>query len=210
MTKHILLILALASATAYADEQTSAAQGTLKAQGFYFGEITGQLDDQTTAAIKRFQIRNGLEVTGQLDAATLKALGQPSEPQQAAPPAAIPAPAPVKPEETPRALAPAAPQAANEGYAFVFARTPYETAPLEVQQTTVRKAQTLLSKKGFYRGEIDGTACETFQLALVDYQSANGLPRTGQLDMETLSALRLLPRTSTTPPSKVYRGIWVR
>ncbi len=51
------------------------AQEELKSQGFYFGEIDGKLDPANSAAIKRFQIRNGLEPTGTLSVETLKALG---------------------------------------------------------------------------------------------------------------------------------------
>ena len=51
-----------------------AVQDSLKKQGFYFGETTGKLDEPTRAAIKRFQIRQGMTVTGEADAATLEAL----------------------------------------------------------------------------------------------------------------------------------------
>lgn len=213
MKKYLLLILVFATSHLCADEQTSAAQKVLKEQGFYFGEVTGDLDAQTTAAIKRFQIRNGLEVTGELDAQTTGTLFPPAPAAEpvTTPPTAPEAYAPPPPEAPP--TPPLLPKTAqpDEGYAFVFAHTPYESAPPEVQQQTVRSAQTSLSQKGFYRGEIDGLASEPFQLALVHYQSSKGLPRTGQLDLQTLSALRLLPKTQSAPAERrVYRGIWVR
>src|SRR4029434_5777200 len=43
--------------------------------GFYYGEVTGEKDTDTTAAIRRYQIRNGLQITGDLNEETLKALG---------------------------------------------------------------------------------------------------------------------------------------
>ena len=58
-----------------ADSQTASAQQTLKDQGFYYGEITGTKDADTTAAIRRYQIRNGLQITGDLNAETRKSLG---------------------------------------------------------------------------------------------------------------------------------------
>lgn len=60
---------------AFADENVRAAQTRLKEAGFYFGEASGTFDNETSAAISRYQIRNGLQITGQLDAQTAKSLG---------------------------------------------------------------------------------------------------------------------------------------
>ncbi len=65
-------------ATLLADDSVSAAQTRLKDGGFYFGETNGEYDSETAAAVSRYQIRNGLPITGQLDAETVKALGVPS------------------------------------------------------------------------------------------------------------------------------------
>jgi peptidoglycan hydrolase-like protein with peptidoglycan-binding domain len=62
-------------ASVSADENVRAAQARLKEGGFYFNEPTGTYDSETAAAVSRYQIRNGLQITGQLDAATSKALG---------------------------------------------------------------------------------------------------------------------------------------
>ena len=64
-----------AAASARADQTISSMQQALKDQGFYYGEITGSKDADTTAALRRYQIRNGLKVTGDLDAETQKSLG---------------------------------------------------------------------------------------------------------------------------------------
>lgn len=58
-----------------ADESIRALQSRLKAGGFYFGEVNGRYDSDTAAAVTRYQIRNGLEITGKLDEATRYALG---------------------------------------------------------------------------------------------------------------------------------------
>ena len=58
-----------------ADETIRAVQTRLKTGGFYFGEINGRNDSRTTAAITRYQIRNGLQITGKLDSPTRRALG---------------------------------------------------------------------------------------------------------------------------------------
>lgn len=58
-----------------ADPMVESAQQALKDEGFYYGEVTGTKDTDTTAAIRRYQIRNGLQITGDLNEETLKALG---------------------------------------------------------------------------------------------------------------------------------------
>ncbi|HEX8312984.1 MAG TPA: peptidoglycan-binding domain-containing protein [Chthoniobacteraceae bacterium] len=57
-----------------ADPAISAGQRKLKERGFYTGEATGANDEATRSAVRRFQIREGLEVTGNLDQATAAAL----------------------------------------------------------------------------------------------------------------------------------------
>jgi len=52
----------------------TAVQEALKKRGFYFDQPTGQMDEPTRAALKRFQIREGLNVTGEIDAATSETL----------------------------------------------------------------------------------------------------------------------------------------
>ena len=67
--------LALSFATLQAADQTREIQKELKEEGFYFGEVDGTAGPALSAAIKRFQIRNGLEVTGDASQETLSALG---------------------------------------------------------------------------------------------------------------------------------------
>jgi peptidoglycan hydrolase-like protein with peptidoglycan-binding domain len=255
-----VLPLLLAS-TALADEQLRNAQTALKAQGFFYGDVNGQSSTETTAAIRRYQIRNGLEVTGTLNKETLEALnlGPKPAPQVAPPAPATPPPAkkpPIDlrkddPEESDRAYlenenpprrapdveprfstpyVPPAPQpysrdpyvvrppvpmdAPSHDYPVLFARTPYASAPLEVQQRVLRTAQGILAERGFYRDIVDGLPGPATEEALLTFQRSARLVLTGRLDMETLSTLRLLPgnamRNSAPPPSqRVYRGVWV-
>jgi hypothetical protein len=58
-----------------ADDNVRAAQTKLSDEGMYFGEIDGAYSSDFSAALSRYQIRNGLPITGQLDAETSKALG---------------------------------------------------------------------------------------------------------------------------------------
>jgi len=78
MKRFFLCLLAVSLAGAgslRADETVRAAQTRLKTGGFYFGEINGRYDSDTSVAITRYQIRNGLQITGKLDTATSQALG---------------------------------------------------------------------------------------------------------------------------------------
>src|SRR5437867_9124423 len=60
---------------ARADQMLESVQQALKDQGFYYGEITGQMNANLTAAVRRYQIRNGLQVNGELNSETLQSLG---------------------------------------------------------------------------------------------------------------------------------------
>jgi hypothetical protein len=72
----LLLTIILSSlASAPADETTRALQTKLKEGGFYFGEVNDDYTSETAAALTRYQIRNGLEISGQLDAKTAQSLG---------------------------------------------------------------------------------------------------------------------------------------
>src|SRR5258708_24088680 len=87
----VLLAIAIAlafAASIYADDyrpvdlqegwrpdNVRAVQEKLRNSGLYFGEIDGAYSSEVAAALGRYQIRNGLPITGQLDAETSKALG---------------------------------------------------------------------------------------------------------------------------------------
>src|SRR5919198_3748313 len=66
--------LALA-ASVCADDNVRAVQERLRDGGFYSGEIDGAYSSELAAALTRYQIRQGLAVTGQLDVDTSNALG---------------------------------------------------------------------------------------------------------------------------------------
>jgi peptidoglycan hydrolase-like protein with peptidoglycan-binding domain len=56
-------------------DNVRAVQEKLRDGGLYFGEIDGAYSSELAAALGRYQIRNGLPITGQLDDETSKALG---------------------------------------------------------------------------------------------------------------------------------------
>jgi peptidoglycan hydrolase-like protein with peptidoglycan-binding domain len=224
-------------AIARADDTVAQAQQALKDQGYYYGQVTGEKNADTTAAIRRFQIRNGLQVTGDLNSETMRALVS-SNPSPAPTVAAAPSPAPnvaarpstePEPEEEDLGDALRAPPQDRQIYPSspaivpqsggLFAGTPYETAPPPVQRDIVAAAQNFLARREFYRGEIDGVFGPSTEFSLRAWQARIGLPVTGRLDLETLAALNLLPgpnrqffgpRRRIPPPFEPpVRGEWV-
>jgi peptidoglycan hydrolase-like protein with peptidoglycan-binding domain len=76
MRNALLLLSGVLMVTSlWADDLTRAVQQRLKDKGFYYGEVDGQGGDETSAAIRRYQIRYGLKVTGELNDETLHSLG---------------------------------------------------------------------------------------------------------------------------------------
>ena len=57
-----------------AEGPIASVQRSLQEQQFYFGEVNGQLDEETRAALRRYQIHQGIPVSGELDTNTLQAL----------------------------------------------------------------------------------------------------------------------------------------
>jgi peptidoglycan hydrolase-like protein with peptidoglycan-binding domain len=213
------LVLLGSWSAAWADPAIESAQQKLKDSGFYYGEINGKKDADTTAAIRRYQIRNGLQITGELSAETQKSLGLTSKP--AATPATRPAqtPGPTPPgflEETPAPKTTPLPRGVQPPpndtedipepppnpppveNTRPFADTPYETAPPEVQQDIVSRAQMILLRQGYYRDEVDGHYGPAMNFALRNFQARFGLRPTGRFDVETLAALSLLPEQQRT------------
>lgn len=76
----IFLSLALVSVpvAVRADEATRNTQIALKNRGFYYGNVDGVGGPETEAAVRRFQIRQGLKVTGTLTEETAQKLNRPA------------------------------------------------------------------------------------------------------------------------------------
>ena len=252
------LVVALAlPLCARATDQLRDVQTELKTEGFYYGEINGETTSETTAAIRRYQIRNGLEVTGALSKETLDALGiggasthvAQENPPPAPPPPHTPratgqpprntpveqsdrdflrreeakprASEPSPPSSDPSVVAPPAPlDSPSADFPVLFADTPYSTAPREVQESTLRRAQIFLTNRRLYHAVIDGMPGPATEEAVLSFQRSLRLPLTGRLDLETLAGMRLLPGRSPIPlrgivrepnsAERIYRGIIIR
>ncbi|HEX4696519.1 MAG TPA: peptidoglycan-binding protein [Candidatus Udaeobacter sp.] len=78
MRKQFVFVVAIGLAVVgfvAADDNVREVQTKLSDEGFYFGEIDGAYSSDLSAALSRYQIRNGLPISGQLDVETSKALG---------------------------------------------------------------------------------------------------------------------------------------
>jgi len=87
---HLLLAMCVAGSVR-ADQTIQSVQQTLKDQGFYYGNVSGDKSAETTAAIRRYQIRNGLQVTGDINSETLRSLNVNSNQAGSSQPASKPA-----------------------------------------------------------------------------------------------------------------------
>jgi peptidoglycan hydrolase-like protein with peptidoglycan-binding domain len=200
-----------------ADQLVESVQQALKDDGFYYGEVNGDMNANLTAAIRRYQIRNGLQVTGELNDETLRSLGikssgssrptakaasptpavgaVPGEPPSDGTETTSPAP-PIQPfNNGPQGqqVFPSNPVSPASSPGTLFADTPFATAPPAVQHNVLVSAQIALARYGLYREQIDGIYGPAMELSLRAYQAQTRLPVTGRLDLETLAALRLLP-----------------
>jgi peptidoglycan hydrolase-like protein with peptidoglycan-binding domain len=212
-----------------ADQAVESIQQKLKDEGFYYGEINGKKDADTTAAIRRYQIRNGLQITGEINAETQRSLGithitpstsgprptgthSPDKPAlQQEPTGPKPAPTSRQPSDDelgeehfygpgPHELRPEA--------TGILDGTPFESAPPDVQRRVIIGAQTLLARRGYYRNAIDGIYGPGMQFAVQAYQARIDLLPTGRLDTETLASLGLLPGQRLPPFGPPHRRMF--
>ena len=181
-----------------ADQGIRSLQQTLKNQGFYYGAVTGDKNAETTAAIRRYQIRNGLQVTGEVNEETLRSVNPSSNSvASASPPASKPAaiqPNSVRPDASARLSQsspppsfnqPNRPLETNPQYSASF----YQSAPFRLNRRIIAGAQYQLMSRGYFRGRADGKYGSRTALAVRAFQSSAGLPPTGRLDIETVKAL---------------------
>ena len=193
----LCLVVTLCGANfAQADQTIRSLQQTLKDQGFYYGTVTGERSAETTAAIRRYQIRNGLKVTGEINEETTRSLNSnsvASTSRSISKPAAA-QPNDVRPDASAR-LSQSSPPSTfsqserplenNPSYSASF----YQLAPVWLNRRIVAEAQYQLLSRGYYHGRVDGKYGRQTAFAVRAFQSSAGLPPNGRLDLETLEAL---------------------
>src|SRR5437588_92568 len=187
---------------ARADQTVQSVQQALKDQGFYYGNVTGDKSSETTAAVRRYQIRNGLQVTGEMDPQTLHSLNVNSNSAASSQSTSKPAVAQqntntVRPVETPRLdqnsvqQPPNAPDHQPEMNP-TFPGALYQSAsPRMNKRLVIAEVQRQLISRGYYQGRIDGSYGRRTAFALRAFQFGSGLPPIGHLDTSTLHPLGL-------------------
>ena len=130
-----VLLAGMGSLSHAAEGPVASVQKSLKEQQFYFGEVNGNFDEETRAALKRFQIHDGLPVSGELDTATLQALQSRPAASDAAAPAAPAAPDEPAPERSVRGRARNLVQSDREFLAQVEGGEDASTPPAPVAPT---------------------------------------------------------------------------
>ena len=188
--------------SASADQTVQSVQQALKDQGFYYGNVTGENSAETNAAVRRYQIRNGLQVTGQTNPETLRSLNVNSNSAASPQPTSKPIVVQqntntVRPVETPHLdhnsvqPPPSAPDhqpEMNPG----LSNAGVEPTPTRMNRRMVlAEVQQQLISRGYYQGRADGRHGRRTALALREFQLSSGLPPTGHLDPSTVNALGL-------------------
>jgi len=224
------VITLCAAALVHADEAIRLLQQTLKQQGFYYGKVTGEKSAETTAAIRRYQIRNGLKVTGEINDETTRSLNASSNSVAAvSQPGSRPAAPRVnsvrrdgsssvtQASPPPLSSQPSRQFDANPSYSASF----YQSPPVRMNRRIIAGAQYQLVTRGYYRGRVDGNYGSQTAVAVRSFQASAGIAPTGRLDMQTLDALRSsdtslayvppAPRRDQTwiPVRKFKHGQWI-
>ena len=202
-----------------ADQTVQSVQQALKDQGFYYGNVTGEKSAETTAAVRRYQIRNGLQVTGQMNPETLRSLNVNSNlaaSSQSAPAVAQQNTNTVRPVETPRldqnSVQP--PPSVPDHQPEINQISPgalYQSAPTRTNRRMVlAEGQQQLISRGYYQGRADGRHGRRTALALRALQFSSGLTPIGHLDTSTLNPLGLSDQNLTyLEPTPRHSEIWV-
>jgi peptidoglycan hydrolase-like protein with peptidoglycan-binding domain len=187
--------------SARADQTVQSVQQALKDQGFYYGSVTGEKSAETTAAVRRYQIRNGLQVTGQMNAETLRSLNVNSNLAASSQSTSKPAvaqsnsaraddssrlgqnPSPPRPPAEPERRLEMNPVLSGNAYQSV--------PPRMNRRIIVAQMQRELMSRGYYWGRIDGSYGRRTAFAVRAFQFGSGLAPTGRLEASTLDALGL-------------------
>ena len=150
-------------------------QERLRQVGAYPGRADGVWGPDSQAALERFQQSRGLQVTGNLNQATVATLGL-----------------------SPNELLLARPGAGTG----VDVAAPAAVASNTLSRAAVRNVQSRLRALGFYRGQVDGAWGAGTQNAIERFQQGRGLQPTGQLNPATAQAMGLDPNNLEVLPPR--------
>jgi len=173
-------------------ERVRQVQTALKARGFDPGTVDGMMGPKTMMAIRNFQSSKAITASGMIDEQTLTALqiksatGSATNAQSARPPGQNTQSSsnvgnsqlPQQQSQIPEAL-PRTEQSVGD----------IGVGPTASDREDVRQAQMALKNRGYDPGEMNGMVSSQTQVAIRQFQTANSLPVTGKLDLQTQAAL---------------------
>ncbi|PYL50546.1 MAG: hypothetical protein DMF33_12520 [Verrucomicrobia bacterium] len=202
-----------------ADQTVQSVQQALKDQGFYYGNVTGDKSAETTSAIRRYQIRNGLQVTGDVDPETLRSLNVNSHsaslPQTTSNPAITHSNS-SRPDENSKLAqtsspAPSTERAQDRQIEPTQPFAVYNSAPPRIsKRIALAEVQRQLMSRGYYQGSIDGRYGRRTAFAVRAFQLGSGMPPTGRLDPGTLNGLGLSSENlAYSEPTRGSYETWV-
>jgi peptidoglycan hydrolase-like protein with peptidoglycan-binding domain len=164
---HLVVALCVAGLV-HADQTIQTIQSVQQAltdQGCYYGNVTGDKSAETTAAIRRYQIRNGLQVTGDINPETLRLLNVNSKSASPSPPASKSVATQsntARPDDNSRlgqdspSNAPSGPDRQADTKP-AFSGASYQSVPRRInERMTVAEVQRQLISRGYYRSRVDG------------------------------------------------------
>lgn len=211
-----LLVAVFLATSVRADQTIRSVQQALKDQGFYYGNITGEKSAETTAAIRRYQIRSGLQVTGEMNSETVQSLNPTGKSIASSQPGSKPVgtqPNTARPDQGTAVEqnlwqhSSATPDPERETNPAVSGRS----APVRIKKRmVVADVQRQLITRGYYGGRVDGRYGRQTKFAVREFQFASGLPPTGRIDMSTLGTLGLSnANLAYLNPAPRSRAVWV-
>ncbi len=144
--------------------QIAEAQTMLKADKKYTGDTDGRYNDDFRDAVKTYQEANGLDKNGKLDEATLGKMG----------------------------IALTDSQKGIETASATMKSDKPRRVSFRVNKEQISEAQTKLKSAKLFSSEVDGKYSKDLRDAIKEFQSANGLSRTGSLNRVTLEKMSIV------------------
>ena len=152
-------------------------QKKLVTMGFPVPSVSGTWGDLSSAALAKFQAKNGLDAGGDLDEVTLVALGMPEV---------------LRGDLPPGAEAPVSAQAEATGGGQVYA-----------SPRLTRVVQSKLTEAGYPTDNLFGIWMAGSDTAARNYQKAKGLDVTASLDLRLLNSLGVISSLLDPKPGKL-------
>lgn len=159
-------------------------QQALNKKGYDAGDVQGKWTEQTSTAMRNFQQAQGLEPTGNLTISSISKLGVAQSLTQLAQSGSSGA-------SQQQGGAAAGQTGGGQGQDQKLAQEQAvdQGTPIHISPADLRQIEQALNKKGYDAGSVDGNWDNQVQSALRNFQQAQGLEPTGNVNTRTLGSL---------------------